>query len=67
MYGALAVAAAQLCYFQAIQHLEVGVALLLEYLGIVLVVLWVWVSSRRPPGRVTVVGIGLAAVGLGSC
>ncbi len=63
-YGVLAVAGAQLCYFQAIERLTVGVALLLEYLGIVLVVLWVWATSRRPPGRVTVAGIGSSAVGL---
>lgn len=63
-YGALAVAGAQLCYFQAIERLPVGVALLLEYLGIILVVLWVWASTRRPPGRVTVVGIAAAALGL---
>ncbi len=63
-YGALAVAAAQLGYFQAVARLTVGVALLLEYLGIVLVVLWVWVLTRRPPHRLTVVGVVLALAGL---
>ncbi len=63
-YGALAVAGAQLCYFQAIERLTVGVALLLEYLGIVLVVLWVWATSRRAPGRLTVAGIVSSALGL---
>ena len=58
-YGALAVAGAQLCYFQAIERLTVGVALLLEYLGIVLVVLVVWARTRRPPGRVTLAGIAV--------
>ncbi len=57
-------AGAQLCYFQAIVRLTVGVALLLEYLGIVLVVLWVWASTRRPPGPITLGGIATAAVGL---
>ncbi len=64
VYGALAVAGAQLCYFQAIERLTVGVALLLEYLGIVLVVLWVWAATRRPPGRVTLAGIAAAGFGL---
>ena len=63
-YGALAVVGAQLCYFQAIVRLTVAVALLLEYLGIVLVVLWVWATSRRAPGRLTVAGIVSSAVGL---
>jgi drug/metabolite transporter (DMT)-like permease len=63
-YGCLAVAAAQLGYFQAIEHLTVGVALLLEYLGIVLVVLWVWLLTRRAPHRLTGLGILLAVLGL---
>ncbi|HEX6917370.1 MAG TPA: DMT family transporter [Phycicoccus sp.] len=63
-YGSLAVAAAQLGYFQAVARLTVGVALLLEYLGIVLVVLWVWALTRRAPHRLTVAGIVLALAGL---
>jgi drug/metabolite transporter (DMT)-like permease len=63
-YGALAVAAAQLGYFQAVARLEVGVALLIEYLGIVLVVGWAWAVTRRRPHRLTVAGTGLAVAGL---
>lgn len=63
-YGMLAVAAAQLGYFQAIERLTVGVALLIEYLGIVLVVLWVWALTRRAPHRLTGLGIVLAISGL---
>jgi drug/metabolite transporter (DMT)-like permease len=63
-YGSLAVVAAQLGYFQAVSRLTVGVALLLEYLGIILVVLWVWALSRRAPHRLTILGIVLAVVGL---
>ena len=43
-YGLFAVAGAQLFYFSAVQRLSVGVALLLEYLGTILVVLWMWLS-----------------------
>lgn len=64
LYGTLAVAAAQLGYFQAVSRMDVGVALLLEYLGIVLVVLWVWALTRRTPHRLTGVGIVLALAGL---
>src|SRR5215469_4998897 len=42
-FGLLAVAGAQLCYFNAVQRIPVGVALLLEFLGVVLVVGWLWV------------------------
>ena len=63
-YGLLAVGAAQLGYFQAIEHLTIGVALLIEYLGIVVVVLWVWALSRRRPHVLTGLGIVLAVLGL---
>lgn len=64
LYGSLAVAAAQLGYFQAVSRMDVGVALLIEYLGIVLVVLWVWALTRQRPHRLTGVGIVLALAGL---
>ena len=63
-YGLLAVGAAQLGYFQAVQRLPVGVALLLEFLGIVLVVLVMWFISRITPHRLTFVGIVLSLGGL---
>ena len=55
-YGAVAVAGCQVAYFYAVQRLDVGVALLLEYLGVVLVVLWVWLRTRRAPSALTGVG-----------
>lgn len=63
-YGVIAVAVPQLAFFYAVQHLTVGVALLLEYLGLVLVVAWQCLGARRLPRRPTVVGILLALVGL---
>lgn len=63
-YGAIAVAGCQVSYFYAVQRLDVGVALLLEYLGVVLVVLWVWVTTRRAPAALTGVGVLLAILGL---
>ena len=63
-YGLCAVAVPQLAYYYAVQYLPVGVALLLEYLGLVLVVVWQSLSSRRAPQAPTVVGILLALVGL---
>ena len=63
-FGLLAVALPQLAFFYAVGHLSVGVALLLEYLGLVLVVAWQAVLARRLPRRTTVLGIVLALVGL---
>lgn len=63
-YGAVAVAGCQVAYFYAVQRLDVGVALLLEYLGVVLVVLVVWVRTRRPPSGLTGLGVVLALLGL---
>jgi len=63
-YGVVAVAAVQLAFFTAVTTLSVGVALLLEYLGVVLVVLWLWARHGQRPRRWTVVGIVLAVIGL---
>lgn len=64
VYGALAVAGAQLFFFYAVQHVSVGVALMLEYLGMVLVVGWQWLRTRVAPGPLTGLGIVLALCGL---
>ncbi|MEO5651286.1 MAG: DMT family transporter [Marmoricola sp.] len=63
-YGACAVALPQLAFFYAVQHLSVGVALMLEYLALVLVVAWQCLAARRLPQPPTVLGIVLALVGL---
>jgi len=47
-----------------VQHLSVGVALLLEYLGTVLVVAWMWLRHGQRPRRLTVIGAGVSVVGL---
>jgi drug/metabolite transporter (DMT)-like permease len=63
-YGLVAVALAQLCFFNAVNHVPVGVALLLEYLGIILVVGWMWVRHHQRPRRLTVAGTAVVLVGL---
>jgi len=63
-YGALAVAGAQFCYFSAVSHMQVGPALLIEYTAPAAVVLWLWLRQGQRPGPVTLVGAGLAALGL---
>ncbi len=64
VYGVVAVALAQLCYFSAVQTLSVGVALLLEYLAPVLLIFWHWARSRRRPAGSVFGGAALALLGL---
>jgi len=64
IYGLTAVAGGQVCYFNAVQHLSVGVALLLEYLGTVLVVAWMWLRHGNKPRRLTLIGSMIAVAGL---
>ena len=64
VYGLIAVAGCQVAYFNAVQHLSVGVALLLEYMGVILVVLWLWLAEGQRPRRLTVAGSVAAVIGL---
>ncbi|MBY8873138.1 DMT family transporter [Micromonospora sp. PLK6-60] len=64
VFGLLGVATAQACFFNAVRYLPVGVALLLEYLGIILVVAWMWAMHGQRPRRLTVVGSVAALAGL---
>ena len=61
-YGFIGVAACQLCYFNAISRMPVGIALLLEYLGVVLIVVWLWLRRGQRPRPLTVLG-GAGALG----
>ncbi|HSU71394.1 MAG TPA: EamA family transporter [Micrococcaceae bacterium] len=62
LYGIVPIALCQLFYFNAVQHLSVGVALLLEYLSPVLLVCWAWLRTRQHPRLLTILG-GLCAMG----
>jgi drug/metabolite transporter (DMT)-like permease len=64
VYGLVAIAGCQVAYFNAVQHLSVGVALLLEYMGVILVVGWLWISSGQRPRRLTIAGSVAAVLGL---
>jgi drug/metabolite transporter (DMT)-like permease len=63
-FGLVAVAGCQLAYFNAIQRVPVGVALLLEYLGAILVVGWLWLRHGQRPRRLTLAGVVAAIAGL---
>jgi drug/metabolite transporter (DMT)-like permease len=63
-YGLVPIAGCQLCYFQAVQHLSVAVALLLEYSGTLMVVGWMWARHHQRPSRITAAGAAAAIAGL---
>ena len=64
MYGLIAVAGAQFAYFSAVEHLDVGPALLIEYTAPAAVVIWLWIRHGQRPGRLTLAGAAVAALGL---
>ena len=64
LYGLFGGLTVQAAYFYAIQYIDIGLALLIEYLGVVLVVLWVWLRTRRRPGWLTLTGMAVALAGL---
>ncbi|MER5263459.1 DMT family transporter [Actinosynnema sp. NPDC002837] len=63
-YGLVAVAGCQLAFFNAVAHMEVGVALLVEYTAPVAVVGWLWLRHGQRPTRLTVLGGVLGLLGL---
>jgi drug/metabolite transporter (DMT)-like permease len=64
LYGMIPIAGAQLCYYNAVAHMSVGVALLLEYTAPIMVVGWIWATTRRRPSRATLAGVTLAIAGI---
>ncbi|NMO93867.1 DMT family transporter [Actinomycetospora sp. TBRC 11914] len=64
VYGLVALAGAQVCYLNAVGHLSVGVALLIEYTAPVLLLGWTWARSRARPRPATLLGAAVAIGGL---
>ncbi|MCP2343093.1 EamA family transporter [Actinomadura rupiterrae] len=63
-YGVVAVAGCQGLYFLAASRLPVGVAILLEFCGPVLVLVWMRLVRRTPVRRSAARGVAVAMVGL---
>src|SRR3546814_17197830 len=63
--GVVAVAGCQLCYFYAVEHLQVGVAPLIEYTAPVAVVLSRYLPHRHRPGQLPPPGALVPAAALG--
>lgn len=64
LFGVFAVAACQMTYFLAVQRISVGIALLLEYCAVILIVVWLWLRHGQRPRPFTVAGTGIAMAGL---
>lgn len=64
MYGVMSICGVQLLFFAAVENITVGVALLIEYTAPVLVVLFLWLTTRRRPGALTLAGVAVAMLGL---
>lgn len=63
-YGVVAVAGCQLAYFNAVDRMEVGVAILIEFTSPVAVIGWLWLRHAQRPSRLTVLGAAVALSGL---
>jgi drug/metabolite transporter (DMT)-like permease len=63
-FGLTAVAGCQVFYFAALQRMPVAVALLIQYIAPVLLVVAVWVRTRRAPSRLVIIGSVVAMAGL---
>lgn len=63
-YGAIAVAGCQLAYFNAVDRMQVGIALLIEFTCPVAVLVWMWLRHGQRPTRITVIGAATALAGL---
>ena len=64
LFGSLAVAGCQLAFFLAVQFIPPSLALLIEFMGPVLLILWSWLRTRVSPSIITLLGAALAVLGL---
>ncbi len=62
--GLVGVAATQLVYFAAVQRIPVSTAILIEYLAPLLLVAFVWATTRTMPRAVVLIGSVAAIAGL---
>lgn len=64
VFGLLAVAGCQLAFFLAVQFIAPSLALLIEFTGPVMLVVWMWARSRVAPSWLTLAGAGIAVLGV---
>lgn len=64
MFGALAVAGCQLAFFLAVQFIPPSLALLIEFMGPVILIGWIWARTQIPPSGLTLIGAAVAVLGV---
>jgi len=64
VFGIAGVAFVQWLYFVAISRLPIGIALLLEYIGPILIAIWAWAVFKEPVRRRIWAALVLALAGL---
>ncbi|MEO5575072.1 MAG: DMT family transporter, partial [Gaiellaceae bacterium] len=64
VFGIAGVALVQWLYFVSISRLPIGIALLIEYLGPILIAIWAWAVFKEKIRRRIWVALALALVGL---
>ena len=64
VFGIAGVAFVQWLYFVAIARLPIGIALLLEYIGPILIAIWAWAVFKEPVRRRIWAALVLALAGL---
>lgn len=64
-YGVVSMAGVQAFFFLAVEHLSVAIAVLLEVMGApLIVVLWLWVRTRKSPSALTGAGVVISLIGV---
>ena len=63
-FGLVGVALPQLAFFSAVERMQVGVALLIEFTAPAAVVVWLWLRHGQRPGLLTAIGGVSAGLGL---
>lgn len=64
LFGLLAIAGCQLAFFMAVQFIPPSLALLIEFTGPVILVLWLWLRTKKAPSKITLLGVAVAVVGV---
>lgn len=64
LYSCLAIVGTQVAFYASIARIPVSMTLLIEYLAPILLVVVVWLSTRRSPQRIVIGGSVLALAGL---
>lgn len=64
LFGVVGISLVQFFYFLAIQRLQIGVALIIEYIAPVMVAAWTQFVWKRPLPRAVWVALGIALAGL---